>query len=528
VPYADSAETARRWATERSIALWAFFAGDLTGAEVTSLAAGFAAARADGAQVAVVVPAGSAPSVVERDVADFVVDGPAAPSPFGLFSALQSAGVADARRLGVLGAGSDGIQAGHRAGSGIVVGIADENPVARRPLLAAQPDVITAADGFAAIDAARCASTRAHRQRVLLNPGPSVVSDRIHRAVGGPDLCHREPEYPDILDGVRRKLLKLAGVSDEWAMVMLAGSGTAAMEAMTGASTRPGRKVLVCRNGIYGERIETISRRLGTEVVTVVASDLQPIDPKAVAAALDADPLIDAVAVIHHETTTGLLNPVHEIAAEANKRGVLTLVDAISSFGSEQLDLNGTGIDFVASTSNKCLHGLPGAAFVLVSPRGQERINAVPPRSLYFDLPGYLKAQAKRTVPFTPAIPAIYGLDAALDELLDEGLDHRQAYYQARMDFLDREFARLGLEPRVASEHRSRCVRSLPLPDGIGYDALHDAVKADGYIIYGGLGEAAKTSFRVCALGALKIEALEGFIASLERAMSSHPVAVGA
>ncbi|MDB5075995.1 MAG: hypothetical protein JWO42_2174 [Chloroflexi bacterium] len=528
MPYADSAETAHRWATERSIALWAFFAGDLADVDVTALTAGFATARADGARFALVVPDGRTASAAERGVADFVVDGQSAPSPFGLFTALQVAGVADARRLGVLGASVDTIQSGHRAGAGIVVGIAVEDSTVRRPLLEAQPDIITAADGFAALDATRCASNRAHRQRVLLNPGPSVVSDRVHRAVGGPDLCHREPEYPEILDGVRRKLLKLAGVSDEWAMVMLAGSGTAAMEAMTGASTRPGRKLLVCKNGIYGERIETIARRLGTEVVTVGASDLQPIDPAAVAAALDADPLIDAVAVIHHETTAGLLNPIHEIAAESNRRGVLVLVDAISSFGSEHLDLDGTGIDFVASTSNKCLHGLPGAAFVLVSPRGQERINAVPPRSLYFDLPGYLKAQAKRTVPFTPAIPAIYGLDAALDELLDEGLEHRQGYYQARMDYLDREFTRLGLEPRVAPGLRSRCVRSLPLPEGISYDTLHDAVKADGYIIYGGLGEAAKTSFRVCALGALKIEALQGFIASLERAVSTNSIAVGA
>jgi 2-aminoethylphosphonate-pyruvate transaminase len=111
-------------------------------------------------------------------------------------------------------------------------------------------------------------------------------------------------------------------------------------------------------------------------------------------------------------------------------------------------------------------------------------------------------------VPSTPAIRALYGLDAALDERLDEGVEHRRSYYQARIDYLDRAFAGLGLEPRVGRAHRSRSVRSLPLPAGIGYDELHDAVKIEGHVIYGGLGEAAKTSFRVCALGALKIEAL--------------------
>jgi 2-aminoethylphosphonate-pyruvate transaminase len=311
-------------------------------------------------------------------------------------------------------------------------------------------------------------------------------------------------------------------VPDDWAMVMLAGSGTAALEGMTGAAVRPRKKLLVCKNGIYGERVETIARRLGTPVVLVESVDTEPIDPGQVAAALDANPDVDAVAVIHHETTTGLLNPVQAIAVEAKSRGVLVLVDAISSLGAEELIVADSGIDFVASTSNKCLHGLPGAAFILVSPRGQERIGEVPPRSLYFDLGNYLRAQAKRTVPFTPSIPALYGLDAALDELADEGLANRKALYQARMDFIDESFGRLGLEPRVAPEHRSRSVRSLPLPPGVAYDELHDRLKAQGYIIYAGLGDAAKTSFRVCALGALTVDALRGFVAEFERVIAAE------
>jgi len=381
---------------------------------------------------------------------------------------------------------------------------------------------------FAALDAERFASGRAHRQRVLLNPGPSVVSDRVHRAVGGPDLCHREPEYSDILERVRRKLLAVAGVPDDWAMIMLAGSGTAALEAMTGAATRSGKTLLVCKNGIYGERVETIAGRLGVPVVMVEASDLEPIDPAMVAAALDNDPEIDAVAVIHHETTTGLLNPVREIAAVARARGVPVLVDAISSLGAEELNLDGTGIDFVASTSNKCLHGLPGAAFILVSPRGQARIAEAPPRSLYFDLGAYLKAQAKRTVPFTPSIPALYGLDAALDELEDEGLTNRQALYQARAAYLDDAFTRLGLAPRVAAAHRSHSVCSLPLPPGIDYETLHDRLKEEGYIIYAGLGDAARTTFRVCALGTLTVAALEGFMAAFERVIVPEAAMAGA
>jgi 2-aminoethylphosphonate-pyruvate transaminase len=524
MPYAEDADTARRWASDRAIDCWAWFADDLSPGTLAVLGQGAGASRADGATWALIETPGSRPGETERLMADAMVTGESAPEPWGLFAAMRATGVSDVSRLGVIGASRAVLEAGRRAGSGAVVAIVDDSPDARRPLLLAQPDVMIEPEGFASLDAERYSSDRAHRQRVLLNPGPSVVSDRVHRAVSGPDLCHREPEYSSILDDVRRKLLDVAGVPDDWAMIMLAGSGTAALEASTGAATRPGRKLLVCKNGIYGERVESIAHRLGVPVVTVEASDLDPIDPMRVAAALDADSEIDAVSVIHHETTTGLLNPVQEIAAVARAHGVPVQVDAISSLGAEELDLGDSGIDFVASTSNKCLHGLPGAAFILVSPRGQERIAQVPPRSLYFDLGNYLKAQAKRTVPFTPSIPALYGLDAALDELHDEGLGSRKALYQARADYLDTAFARLGFEPRVAAPHRSRSVRSLPLPPGIDYDSLHDRLKDEGYIIYAGLGDAAKTTFRVCALGALTVAALEGFVAAFARATAREAI----
>ncbi len=523
MPFALTAATAHEWATERSISLWVVYASDLPRPAAEELGRSLAGVRADGCRIAVVDSSGDSAAAMGLCPADLLVAGPPAPSPFGVFDALRAAHVDDVRRVGVVGCSSAAIQAGHRAGAGAIVALSAPGPAARARLLEAQPDCIVEPSAFGSLDADRFSSRRSHRQRVLLNPGPAVVSDRVHRAVGGPDLCHREPEYSQMLGRVRAKLLALAGVGNDWAMVMLAGSGTSAMEAMTSASTRPGRKLLVCRNGIYGERIETIARRSGIEVVVVDAPDLEPIDAGRVVLALDADNTIDAVAVIHHETTTGLVNPVHEIAAAARKRGVRALVDAISSFGAEELQLADSGIDFLACTSNKCLHGLPGAAFVLVSPLGQERINAVPPRSLYFDLGAYLRAQEKGSVPYTPAIPAIYGLEAALDELMDEGLSTRQAYYKERIEYLDRELGRLGLAPRVAREHRSRSVRSLPLPPGIEYDALHDAVKQEGYVIYGGLGEAARTSFRVCALGALKIEALQGFVTALERALAGRP-----
>lgn len=519
MPYARSADTAREWAANRAIDVWLFFAGDLPARALIDATPSFRELRADGCQVGVIAGGEIRPTDDELAVIDFGMDSNPAPLPWGIFTGMSMAGVADVRKVGIIAASPDAVRAGAAAGCGALVALAMPGQ-SRSALVLAEPDHIVEPARLGDLYASRYGSGRLNRQLVLLNPGPSVTTDRVHRAIGGPDMCHREPEYSELLDRVRAKLLKIAGVGDDWAMAMLAGSGTSALEAMVLSSVRPGRTLLVCRNGTYGDRAALIAERAGIPVVAVRADDLTPIDPAAVEAALAADPAIDAVFVVHHETTTGLLNPVHAIAAAAKRHGAVVAVDAISSFGAEDLPLEGAGIDMVASTSNKCLHGLPGAAFVLISPAGQARIAEVPPRTLYFDLMGYLKAQQKRTVPFTPAIPAVYGLDAALDELLDEGLAARQMLYESRMAALDRAMGALGYEARVAPEHRSACVRSFPLPEGFTYDVLHDRLRERGYVIYAGLGDAAKTTFRVCALGAMTVEAMEGFVAALSEVLS--------
>jgi 2-aminoethylphosphonate-pyruvate transaminase len=519
MPRADSPETARRWATEPAIDLWALFAGDLPGEDLQHVARGLATARSEGARIALVEPPGAPTDARARALADISVAGEPAPSPFGLLAALHEARVLDVRRLGVVGSEPAIVEAAHRAGAGAIVAVAPEDAERRARVLRAQPDAIASPQDFGHVYAERYGAARPLRQRVLLNPGPSVVSDRVHRAIAGPDLCHREPEYEQLARRVRGKLRRVAGVDDTWEVVLLAGSGTAAMEAMVGAATRRGRSLLVCRNGVYGERLRTIAARLGIPTVIVDGSPTRPIELAAIEAALAANPTVDALAVVHHETTTGVLNPVVEIAEAAARRRVHVLVDAISSLGAEELPLAGSGIDMVAGTANKCLHGLPGVAFVLISPRARQRIRQVAPRSLYLDLGTYLDAQEKGSVPFTPAVPAVMALDAALDELLDEGTESRRGRYRERMAFLDEAMRRIGLESLVAPEHRSASVLSLRLPEGIPYEELHDRLRREGYVIYAGLGTTAASSFRVCALGEIEIPALAGFTDALCRTL---------
>src|SRR5262249_9123062 len=192
---------------------------------------------------------------------------------------------------------------------------------------------------------------------------------------------------------------------------------------------------------------------------------------------------------------------------------------AVSSFAAEELELEGSGIDFVACSSNKCLQGLPGAAFVFVSPAGLDRAETVAPSSVYVDLATYLRGAGTGSVPFTPPIPAIAALDAALDEVVARGPEAHRRMYAARAAILDDLLADAGLEAIVAPDRRSRTVRSVRLPSQVEYTDLHDRLKREGFVIYAGQGPLANEIFRVCCMGTLDGEVLRDFGTHLAAAL---------
>src|SRR5262249_33364634 len=262
-------------------------------------------------------------------------------SAFAIFEAMRSAGTDDVRRVGVVASDPAGIQAGRRAGAGAVIGIGSAE------LLAAQPDAVVSEHGFDDLYALRFASSRPFRPQVLLNPGPALTSDSVKHAAAGLDLCHREPEFSLLDERIREKLRRIAGVGADWGVALLSGSGTAANESSIRAAVRPGRRMLVVVNGVYGERLRAMADRAGVDLGVSARGWTDPADPEEIVALLASDHDLDALAVVHHETTTGLLNPIAEIAAAAREVGVRVIVDGISSFGAEELELDGSGIDFL-------------------------------------------------------------------------------------------------------------------------------------------------------------------------------------
>ncbi|KVV44505.1 2-aminoethylphosphonate aminotransferase [Burkholderia ubonensis] len=342
---------------------------------------------------------------------------------------------------------------------------------------------------------------------LLLNPGPVTLTERVRRSLLQPDLCHRESEFFDLQDEARARLVAAYELDPaEWAAVLMTGSGTAAVESMIAALVPQGGKLLVIENGVYGERIAQIATQYAIAHEVLKHEWMQAPDLAQIAARLDAGGF-SHVAVIHHETTTGRLNDLGAIADVCRARGVKLLVDGVSSFGAEAIDFAGGDIDAVAATANKCLHGVPGAAFVIVR---RSALAQAASRTYYLDLGRLAKLQDQRNTPFTPSVHAYYALVEALREF-DEagGWRARHARYKALADQAQAGLAARGM-PLVLPEGASSVVlRAYRLPQGVTYEQLHDGLKARGFVIYAGQGGLSKELFRISTMGAIEAADVE-------------------
>lgn len=355
-------------------------------------------------------------------------------------------------------------------------------------------------------------------QLILLNPGPANTSAAVKQAMLRGDWCHREREFVDLLAALRSTLPRALGVGATHDSVLITGSGTAAMESAVLSAVRPGRALLALSNGVYGQRLAQMAERAGIAVHLVESEWTVPMDPTDVRRALVAHPDIDAVSYVQHETTTGLVNPVRAITdvVQAERPDAITILDAISATAAEVETMAAGGADVIGGTANKGLHGLPGMSFLLVNGRGEDRMRAVPPRSVYLDPLGNLDAQRRGSVSFTPAVQVCFALTAALAELEERGgVSARIAEYRRRAVAVRTGLRALGLVPIVDQAHRASSVSMFPLPEGWAYDELHDALRARGFVVYAGQGKLAERHFRVATMGELDEATIERFVAAM-------------
>jgi len=355
---------------------------------------------------------------------------------------------------------------------------------------------------------------------ILLNPGPVNVSERVRAALTRGDACHREPEVAASVAGVRRALLDLFAPADEFDAVLFTGSGTAAMEAAVCSTPAPGAGLLVIDNGVYGARLAAIAEAhsIATERITCAWDERPDLDR--IDAALAADGAIDSIALVHHETTTGLINPVEAVGRLARKHGKRFILDTVSGLAGEALDLERAGVDVAVSTANKCIAGIPGIAFVLVRRTLLERLRSQPDRSVYLSIALNHAAQADACGAFTPAIQVLWALEEALRELAEEGVDARIARFAGASSLIRKAGDELGLTRLIAPELSSNTITAFELPTGRSYAWLHDACKKRGFVIYAGQGPLEGRIFRVATMGQVATADYERFTDVLRSLLS--------
>jgi 2-aminoethylphosphonate-pyruvate transaminase len=354
---------------------------------------------------------------------------------------------------------------------------------------------------------------------ILLNPGPVNVSERVRQALLRQDVCHRESEFAELLYGIQAKLLKLfvPGSEADYAAMVLTGSGTAAVESAVMSSLPHGKRMLVLNNGVYGERISQMVGLYRLGVSELKYDWTTRPDPERLRLALRQHPEAHAVAMVYHETTTGLINPIKEIADVVDSQNRVFILDAVSALAGEPLDIAGSHIYMVAGTAGKCIQGFPGVSFVLVRKGFLERMRAYPRRSIYLHITQYVDDQGRGTIPFTPAVQVYYAFDEALNELLEEGISKRIERYKKVATLIRDRMAKLGVKPLLTPEKLSNTITAYYLPKGMTYQSLHDQLKKKGYVIYAGQGQLQSQIFRVANMGALTETQFVGFLDAFER-----------
>ena len=359
------------------------------------------------------------------------------------------------------------------------------------------------------------------KKMILLNPGPVCTSERVRNALMKGDMCHRESEFSTLLSSTRKKILQAFAPNGNYTTAIITGSGTASLEAGVCSSLSEGKKILVINNGVYGDRISHIASAYKFNKVELQYDWCEQPNLEQIEDAVSKDSDLEVVAMVHHETTTGLLNPIHEVGEITSKYGRTFLLDSVSGLGGEEVDLALDNVDICIGTANKCIQGLPGLSFVILKQDEVKRLRNIPQRSLYLNIIAQLDEQEEKgECPFTPSVHTFYAFNEALDEFLEEGIQNRINRYKKASLFLRKEFKRLSLELLLPGELLSNTITALHLPKNMTYAHLHDRLKKRGFIIYAGQGQLSKKLFRIANMGELSMEDLQSLIKNLQEVLA--------
>lgn len=364
-------------------------------------------------------------------------------------------------------------------------------------------------------------------ERLLLGPGPSPVSPRVMQAMAAPVISHLDPAMMEMLDDLRRRLAWAFGAGEGGLSLAVSGTGTSGMEAAVANVTKPGARALVVVTGYFGDRLAQILERYGAAVSRVQVEWGRACDPDHVARALSADPA-DIVAMVHGETSTGVVNPVDEIVAVARQHGAVSIVDAVTSLGGVPLLAGRWGADVCYSCTQKGLGAPSGLAPIMFSARALDA--RTPSRSFYLDLGLLEDYWVRRKYHHTISAPLVFALHEALVAVEEEGLEARWERHRRHHLALAAGLDALGVSLLPPADERLWTLNAVRVPDGINEAAVRRRLLDEFSIEIGaGLGPLAGRIWRVGLMGSgSTMSNVLLFLTALERVLRAEGYRGGA
>lgn len=365
------------------------------------------------------------------------------------------------------------------------------------------------------------------KRNILLNPGPATTTDTVKMAQIVPDICPREQDFARLMKDLRSDLLKVVHApEDEYTSVLFCGSGTINIDICINSLVPEGKKILVVNNGAYNTRAVEVCQMYHIPHINLQSSVYEQPDLAAVEQALKENPDVAVVYCCHHETGTGILNPIREIGALAHQYGAIFVTDTTSTLGMIPLDVVKDNVDFCMASAQKGLMAMSGLSFII----GREDIikasKDYPTRSYYCNL--YLQYEYfEKTgeMHFTPPVQTIYATIQALKEYFAEGEIAKFARHRRVYEAIHQGLSELGFQTAIDKSIESGLVVSVKYPDdpNWSFEKVHDYCYGRGFTIYPGKISTTNT-FRLCSLGAIDVKDIEDFFIVLKDALNYYNI----
>ena len=354
------------------------------------------------------------------------------------------------------------------------------------------------------------------KRNILLNPGPATTTKTVKLAQIVPDICPREEEFGLILKEVAEDLTSFVAKKSKYSTILFGGSGTAAVESILSSVLPKNNTIIIVNNGSYGERMCRIANRYNLNYIEFKSSNVLELDIQKLEETIKHHKNLSHIAVVHNETTTGLLNDIGKIGLLAKKYKLELIVDAMSSYGAIPINMEDLNITYLAASSNKNLQGLPGVCFVVAHLKSLIKLKDEEQLSYYLSLKEqYDYFEANKQTRFTPPVQTLYALKQAIKETKSETIEKRYDRYKKSWKTLIDGITKLGLSYIVKEENHSKIITAINMPENIEFLELHDYLYSMGITIYPGKINELNT-FRIANIGDINHKDINEFLFHLK------------